>query len=246
MGRELPSDWNSRRKKVYKRDDYECQYCGRKGGPRGSAELHAHHNMPRHSGGNHKLSNLTTYCRRCHNAIHYDSKKAPDAVKKKNIGGMEWTITESHRQDLDSESASDKDTPDSESTVQSETEENVSTSDNQTESGIIAIAHSLKEFFVAIRKIEIESETSPTLEICPICGKDSTKLPRILPPDTVDCTACGARFKSGKFGFSSQMTLIEGGSDRTGETHTVGEWESIAKSVDENAPPTNLLSEHYE
>jgi len=246
MGRELPSDWDSRRKKVYKRDGYECQYCGRKGGPRGSAELHAHHNMPRHSWGNHKLSNLTTYCSRCHRAIHNENINAPDAVRETKIGGMEWTITETHGQDLERESAGDKDTPDSESTVQSETEGNISTSDNQAQSGIVAIAHSLKELFVTIQRIEIKSETSPTLKTCPVCGKASTKLPRILPPNTVDCTACGARFKSGKFGFSSQMTLTEGDSDRTGETHTVDEWESIAKSVDENEPPTNLLSEYYE
>jgi len=31
MGKDYPSDWNSRRKKVYKRDNYRCQKCGSRG-----------------------------------------------------------------------------------------------------------------------------------------------------------------------------------------------------------------------
>ena len=66
----LPSDWNHRRKRVYSRDDYECQNCGTVGGPRGDSELHAHHVVPRKNGGSDGLNNLTTLCKDCHEAAH--------------------------------------------------------------------------------------------------------------------------------------------------------------------------------
>lgn len=73
MSNGYPSDWDSRRKKVYKRDDYICQNCGGKGGQNGPAELHAHHIVPKSNGGSHELSNLQTVCNDCHKAIHGDS-----------------------------------------------------------------------------------------------------------------------------------------------------------------------------
>jgi len=75
-----PDDWNQRRSKVYKRNNFECQNCGRKGGPRGDSELHCHHIVPKSSGGSHELSNLITVCAQCHNAIHGNAK-APNARK---------------------------------------------------------------------------------------------------------------------------------------------------------------------
>ncbi len=68
--KDYPSDWDSRRKEVYRRDNYTCQNCGVKGGPKGGAELHAHHIVPKSKGGTHQLSNLKTVCSQCHNAIH--------------------------------------------------------------------------------------------------------------------------------------------------------------------------------
>jgi hypothetical protein len=73
---EYPSDWNKRRKKVLKRDGYMCQNCGARGGPNGNADLHVHHIVPKSSGGSHKLSNLATECKECHNAIHNDTVKS--------------------------------------------------------------------------------------------------------------------------------------------------------------------------
>lgn len=70
MGKDYPSDWNSRRKKVYRRDNYRCQRCGSRGGSRGNTELHAHHKKPKSKGGSHRLSNLTTVCKSCHADIH--------------------------------------------------------------------------------------------------------------------------------------------------------------------------------
>jgi hypothetical protein len=54
------------------------------GGRFGDAELHAHHGVPRSKGGTDKISNLTTYCRDCHHAIHHKNKKAPTATKSNN------------------------------------------------------------------------------------------------------------------------------------------------------------------
>lgn len=85
MGRDLPSNWEQKRKRVYKRDSYECQNCGRKGGPFGDAELHAHHGVPRRKGGSNKMSNLITYCKECHNAIHQNNKTAPTATDNSRV-----------------------------------------------------------------------------------------------------------------------------------------------------------------
>ncbi len=70
MGDGYPSDWDSRRKAVYRRDDYQCRNCGRQGGPHGDAELHAHHIVPKSKGGSDELSNLATLCGECHNEAH--------------------------------------------------------------------------------------------------------------------------------------------------------------------------------
>jgi hypothetical protein len=97
-------------------------------------------------------------------------------------------------------------------------------------------------YLKTVRNIEIESETSPVLETCPACGMEYTELSRLFPPDTIDCTMCGSRFKSGKFGLSNQMTLVEGNPDKIGETHTVDEWKGIAQSKSEADSKTNLLA----
>lgn len=77
MDKRYPSNWNSIRNKVYQRDRYECQNCGAKGGPKGNAELHAHHIVPLSDGGSNKTSNLQTLCKDCHDAIHQNEKMAP-------------------------------------------------------------------------------------------------------------------------------------------------------------------------
>lgn len=72
MSKGYPSDWDSRRKEVYKRDGFTCQNCGAQGGPHGNTELNAHHIIPKSKGGTHSTSNLVTICKSCHNAVHYD------------------------------------------------------------------------------------------------------------------------------------------------------------------------------
>lgn len=85
---DYPSDWDTRRREVYERDDYTCKNCGVKGGPRGDAELHAHHVVPKSSGGTHDPSNLTTVCSDCHQSIHNDVM-APTAgvTESSSFGG---------------------------------------------------------------------------------------------------------------------------------------------------------------
>jgi hypothetical protein len=65
-----PSDWDRRRRYVYKRDNYQCQRCGVTGGPRGNHQLHAHHRVPVNEGGSHDTRNLVTVCHSCHEKIH--------------------------------------------------------------------------------------------------------------------------------------------------------------------------------
>lgn len=79
-----PSDWDQRRKSVYRRDNFTCQNCGRKGGPHGNAELHAHHIVPKSKGGSHKQSNLVTICKDCHNAIHTQSVAPSSTMRGSN------------------------------------------------------------------------------------------------------------------------------------------------------------------
>ena len=58
------SKWKVIIKKVYKRDNYQCQLCGKKGG-----KLNAHHIIPWRVSHNDKMSNLITLCRSCHSKI---------------------------------------------------------------------------------------------------------------------------------------------------------------------------------
>ena len=83
MNSNYPSDWNSRRRRVYRRDNYTCSNCGVKGGGGHDAEpveLHAHHIVPISKGGTHKVSNLKTLCAGCHNAIHHKNAYASTAA----------------------------------------------------------------------------------------------------------------------------------------------------------------------
>jgi len=345
MSGEMPSDWNSRRKKVYKRDNYECQNCGRKGGPRGPTELHAHHNVPRHSGGTHKMGNLTTFCSECHDAIHYDSHDAPTARVNQVEEKSEREVTEEvigspftycskcrEKEGVSLHEASEsleydkmprefmmrgqrlgsvmcphsircgkcgtlyKKVKPGEDVILEPVE-----FDNDVSSkwhyGIIGsicsylimigfLSASITQpismyydikyvrrtraknpnmrywvwlsfvpviniligilYLKAVRDLKIGSDTSPMLETCPVCENESTELTHVLPPDMIDCTECGARFRGQGFGSINQMTLVDGDSGLTGETHTVEEWERIAESTEDDELQTNLLADSGE
>lgn len=70
MGKGYPSDWSSRRRKVLQRDNHRCQRCGANGRGSRNTELHVHHVTPKSDGGSHRLGNLKTVCKSCHQNIH--------------------------------------------------------------------------------------------------------------------------------------------------------------------------------
>lgn len=77
MSRGYPSDWDSRRRQVYERDDYTCQNCGASSHQDESITLHAHHIVPKSKGGSHSLSNLVSLCDDCHSRIHPHMESSP-------------------------------------------------------------------------------------------------------------------------------------------------------------------------
>lgn len=79
-----PNDWDARRKRVYRRDNWTCQNCKQSGGPNGDAKLDAHHIVPVSKGGNHDVSNLVTLCRQCHNDAHGGIDDTPRKSPGKN------------------------------------------------------------------------------------------------------------------------------------------------------------------
>lgn len=82
-----PDDWEARRSRVFRRDDWTCQRCGRAGGRRGDAELHAHHKVPKSKGGSHNVSNLTTICDRCH-AVEHDDPRLLSSEQNRSSGSI--------------------------------------------------------------------------------------------------------------------------------------------------------------
>lgn len=65
-----PDNWTARRIRVYRRDNYECQNCGQRGGPYGDTELQLHHVIPTSDEDAYRVANLETLCYDCHNAVH--------------------------------------------------------------------------------------------------------------------------------------------------------------------------------
>jgi len=57
-------DWKKWGRKTYKRDNYQCQLCGKKGG-----RLNSHHIIPWRVSHNDKTNNLITLCIPCHNKV---------------------------------------------------------------------------------------------------------------------------------------------------------------------------------
>lgn len=74
--RRYGADWDFKRKKVLRRDDYTCQRCGHQSGPHAGDEgrvLQAHHINKVSDGGSNELSNLRTLCQPCHGVQHPDN-----------------------------------------------------------------------------------------------------------------------------------------------------------------------------
>ena len=58
---------NEKREAVLKRDNFTCQYCGRKGE---GVELEIDHIIPMTRGGKTDIRNLITACKECNRAKH--------------------------------------------------------------------------------------------------------------------------------------------------------------------------------
>lgn len=71
-------NWHNIRRRVFKRDGFQCKTCGKR------ANLECHHIVHLQDGGSNDLSNLETICRACHIALH-----KPDR-KRVVIGQDEW------------------------------------------------------------------------------------------------------------------------------------------------------------
>jgi hypothetical protein len=84
--RTATSGWDLKRKKTLERDGFECQICGKQGGPKGDRELHVDHIEPKFEGGTDELENLRILCASCHDqrhgAVRYDFTDSPDSVAK--------------------------------------------------------------------------------------------------------------------------------------------------------------------
>lgn len=77
--------WRNVRQAVFARDRDRCLNCRASDGM--VIALDPHHGVPRGSGGADRVSNVHTYCRRCHDAIHNETAIAP-CVKLESTGDM--------------------------------------------------------------------------------------------------------------------------------------------------------------
>ena len=70
-----PKNWDKTKKRVLKRDNYQCQQCGETEG-----EMHLDHIVPRRLGGSEDDSNMQILCKRCNlskGGSFFDSPKHP-------------------------------------------------------------------------------------------------------------------------------------------------------------------------
>jgi len=63
------TQWKEMVKKVYKRDNYQCQLCGAINGGGKPIKLHSHHIIPWRVSHSDKMNNLITLCNSCHPKI---------------------------------------------------------------------------------------------------------------------------------------------------------------------------------
>lgn len=74
--RRYGADWDQKRKRILRRDDYTCQRCDHASGPHAGDEgriLQVHHVEKLSEGGSNDESNLVTLCRPCHGVQHPDN-----------------------------------------------------------------------------------------------------------------------------------------------------------------------------
>ena len=136
-----PSDWHKRRRRVYKRDEYECRNCGAGGGRKGDNELHAHHIVPISDGGTHRMSNLATLCKDCHESIHENTSDRRSANICVECGGKAPSVGKercySCRQASQPANDSGQQTPNSEKSTESGEHQVTTESESETHSDTI-------------------------------------------------------------------------------------------------------------
>lgn len=231
-----------------------CQNCGRRGGPKGNSELHAHHIVPKSKGGTHKLSNLKTVCSECHKAIH-GNRMAPSAQKRSSKYGSKkghlwvlfltgwWTFglgnivyglykrsTYSNRTTGGSPRPQNqyKDTgPDGTSETFSSRMEKWESKAEKWEKRAERIESKAEKWEESVEK---KTKEYRILEYCPVCGKPSIEKRRVYLRLEIICHTCNAKLKE-KFlvrAVFRQFRLIEGDSDRVGDTYNLKKWNEIA------------------
>jgi len=67
---EYPPDWQARRRRVLRRDDYTCRACGLRSTRVDDISFDVDHVVPKSDGGSHALDNLQTLCLPCHAKKH--------------------------------------------------------------------------------------------------------------------------------------------------------------------------------
>lgn len=77
------------RYRVFKRDNFTCQYCGRSAP---EVVLEVDHIVPLSKGGDNTLSNLVTSCRDCNRGKRDDSLKDDSLVMKRKLQEEELSI----------------------------------------------------------------------------------------------------------------------------------------------------------
>jgi len=106
---QYPSNWNSIRKRILKRDGYECTKCGTS-----NDQLHVHHITPVSEGGSHAPKNLRTLCHSCHEDVHGHriptkggSGSGSASMWKKAVWLPTWESTNTDTDDVNLDEISD-------------------------------------------------------------------------------------------------------------------------------------------
>jgi 5-methylcytosine-specific restriction endonuclease McrA len=88
----------SLRMRVFMRDDFTCQYCGRRAP---DVELHADHRLPVALGGDNSYANLATACRDCNLGKATMPIATPDQAIRDRVSVLEAWVRDhdTHRKD---------------------------------------------------------------------------------------------------------------------------------------------------
>lgn len=86
--RGLGWEWQKRRKRVLRRDNYLCQPCKREGRLTPATEVH--HIKARAEGGGHELENLLSICSSCHEEATREQLGQKARMKFDGSGRVIW------------------------------------------------------------------------------------------------------------------------------------------------------------